>query len=300
MSNTAYSQNSSPQLNFLQINSFPQVEEEEEESKVIEVQSLSSSDEVEDEKESFPSLCSSRSSYDNISLNFFKNKTSAQNFLCSICQNIPNPSKAIQVQCCHNIFCKQCLLSWFMIKQTCPLCKSQFTNSNEKSSFNSCELIRKLKKVNKDKFNTINNLQIKCPDNCGWNGIVLDYKSHCDFCPEKIVYCKYGYLGCTFSGPRKNIRKHEESNDKYHLKLAKMTISQIKNEVSGKVTIHPHELKFMDSYDWECDGDTLEGGCISAQKGIAINKHGPRFMCPDCKFDLCTECFYYYYKKERK
>lgn len=295
MSNTTFNRHNilSPQLNFLQLNHHPQYEEEE--SKVAEIQSISSSD-VEDEQEDqkfkslFPSSCSCNT-YESISIENFLNKSSAQDFICAICQNIPNPSQSLEVQCCHHIFCKKCLFSWLALKQTCPLCKSQFSN------INNTESIQKLKKANKNKFSSINNLRIKCPDKCKWTGTVLDYKSHCMNCDEKLVNCKYEYLGCTFIDKRKNIRKHEDFNDKYHLDLAKMTIFHIKKEVTGKVRIHPHELKFLDSYEWECDGDAFEGGCRSSQDGKGVKKKGPRFMCPMCKFDLCTECFYYYLEK---
>ena len=57
-------------------------------------------------------------------------------------------------------------------------------------------------------------------------------------------------------------------------------------------TCHPHEMKFMRSLAWTCDGAHLEQGCEYGKKIFRSDE--ARFRCSQCDFDLCDKCIVRY------
>ena len=47
---------------------------------------------------------------------------------CKICYE--DFSKPILVNCCQNVFCGKCILSWFQTKRTCPMCRKNVTRDD--------------------------------------------------------------------------------------------------------------------------------------------------------------------------
>ena len=53
---------------------------------------------------------------------------------CGICKEIC--VDVIEVNCCHNIFCTECILTWFIMHFNCPLCRKNLLTTNlQKNKF---------------------------------------------------------------------------------------------------------------------------------------------------------------------
>lgn len=226
--------------------------------------------------------------FQNLQINTFINKEDAEDLICSICGNIPNPDNANEVVCCGHLFCKPCLENWLLIQSTCPLCKGDLSDETL--------MIKDLKLHSKLLYRKILKYKIKCPcESCDWIGSLNDFIKHSQLCTSQKRCCKYKDIGCTFKGNTSELSTHEENNDKLHLMLAMTKFNgENKGEIRRKVRIHPHPLIFRKSYSWICSGEEYRDKCRAKS---AYDSEGPRFMCEECKFDLCNECFLYYMEK---
>ena len=59
-----------------------------------------------------------------------------------------------------------------------------------------------------------------------------------------------------------------------------------------KTSVHDHEMTYMTTCSWNCDGKNLPKGCYS--KDSDFNKTVPRYRCDKCDFDLCDKCIVNY------
>lgn len=217
--------------------------------------------------------------------------------VCQICQNIPHPSHCLETTCCGYIFCESCIKTWTQSNNKCPICRIDI-NTN----------IRNIEICNKLLCRLLYNIDIKCPNNCNWQGKWDELKNHYKVCEGLLYECKYKNLGCKYIGTNKDIIEHENNKDKEHLEIIYNNfINNIysllnpehiiifdKDEVI-KVSCHPHPLKFVKSNAWICDGSEMEGGCLSGNR--EYGKDIMRFSCDDCDFDLCNNCAYKYVTK---
>ncbi|MCQ2818334.1 MAG: hypothetical protein MJ252_13790 [archaeon] len=216
----------------------------------------------------------------------FKNKNDADDLLCIICQNVPNPDLALELNCCGHIFCEKCLWQWIKDHHNCPLCKTEVGTQNL--------LSRRLRDCNKIFYRRMKRIEIVCPFNCGWMGELETFDNHIVLCSNVERQCKYSKFGCKYKGKGEDLKEHEEKSDKTHLDLANKFFDEKNSIVKGKASVHNHMLKFEYKYRWECNGKFMLGGCRSKSEGPMT---GPRFACEECGFNLCYLCFYYYMQK---
>ena len=87
-------------------------------------------------------------------------------YLCCICQMIPNPQTALEEENCGHLFCNNCLTEWLKSKINCPICKKKISK-------------RFIKDKNKIIYRQLMNLKLKCQEEkCDWKGIFTDYYTH--------------------------------------------------------------------------------------------------------------------------
>ena len=187
-------------------------------------------------------------------------KTNIEDYICCICQLIPNPENALEEENCGHIFCDHCLNQWLTKSQDCPFCKMKISK-------------RVIKDKNKMVYRHLINLMVLCPEeNCSWKGIWKDYSEHLKNNHNKLL--KSSYIS------------NVSINDKYELYKY------------YKATTHIHPLKYLDTTmdnNWACDGRLLPNGCLSGITGFRQTKNMKRFRCVQCDYDLCEKCMNYYY-----
>ena len=187
-------------------------------------------------------------------------KTNIEDYICCICQLIPNPENALEEENCGHIFCDHCLNQWLTQSKDCPFCKMKISK-------------RVIKDKNKMVYRHLINLMVLCPEeNCSWKGIWKDYSEHLKNNHNKLL--KSSYIS------------NVSINDKYELYKY------------YKATTHMHPLKFLDTTmdnNWACDGRLLPNGCLSGITGFRQTKNMKRFRCVQCDYDLCEKCMNYYY-----
>ena len=81
-----------------------------------------------------------------------------EDYLCCICQLIPNYQSAVEEKNCGHIFCNDCITKWEQKNNQCPFCKSKIDTRN-------------IEKENKLVYRFLINLIVKCQkENCKWKG----------------------------------------------------------------------------------------------------------------------------------
>ena len=186
-----------------------------------------------------------------------------EDYICCICQLIPNPETALEEENCGHLFCNTCLLDWLKKSVICPFCKMTITR-------------RIVKEKNKIVYRHLINLIVICQEeNCKWKGIYKDYIEHLKNSHNKIMEINNNINNIIIS-----------SSGKYELYKY------------YKATTHNHPLKFLDTTmdnGWSCDGRHIAGGCLSGINNFHQTKNIKRFRCIQCNYDLCEKCMNNYY-----
>lgn len=156
-----------------------------------------------------------------INTNYFICQSEIEDFICSICQCVPNPNTALEESKCGHIFCSKCLRSWMEKKFTCPFCRAD------------C-LIRALKTNNKFVYRLMMKFKINCPHNCSWKGELASLEAHLERCAKLNIPCKFDYIGCKFKGTSLNKTNHENNDDKIHFTLAIQHIKRLENKLNDQ------------------------------------------------------------------
>ena len=184
------------------------------------------------------------------------NQINVEDYICCICQLIPNPQTALEDENCGHLFCDSCLDQWLKAKTTCPICKNKISK-------------RLIKEKNKMVYRQLSNLKLKCPeDDCTWKGIWGIYYDHLKNSHNIIIEINNNY---TF----------------YELyKYYKSTIHEHPLKYLGTT---------MDNKSWYCDGKYLPDTCLSGIEDCTQTKDHKRFRCFQCDYDLCEKCMNKYY-----
>ena len=81
-----------------------------------------------------------------------------EDYLCCICQLIPNYHSVLEEKECGHLFCSDCMSNWLKKSDKCPFCKKKITTRN-------------VEKENKLIYRSLINLVVKCQkENCNWKG----------------------------------------------------------------------------------------------------------------------------------
>ena len=108
------------------------------------------------------------SDYNNLDPDFLNesSRINIEDYICCICQYIPNPETAIEEENCGHLFCKICLNQWLDKSKECPFCKEIIIQ-------------RIVKNKNKLVYRYLINLVVICQENnCKWKGILKEYNEH--------------------------------------------------------------------------------------------------------------------------
>ena len=93
-------------------------------------------------------------------------KNDIEDYICCICQLIPNPQICLEEENCGHLFCYSCMNDWLKKSKNCPFCKSAISK-------------RSIKDKNKIVYRHLINLVILCQEeNCDWKGIWKEYAEH--------------------------------------------------------------------------------------------------------------------------
>ena len=89
-----------------------------------------------------------------------------EDYICCICQLIPNYHSALEEVNCGHLFCFDCLTEWLKKSNKCPFCKENI-------------ITRNIEHENKIVYRFLINLIVKCQkDNCSWKGQWNELKEH--------------------------------------------------------------------------------------------------------------------------
>ena len=213
-------------------------------------------------------------------------------YACMNCGYIPTPNSAYEKICCAKILCEECFNEFTKGETKCEKCEK------EKVEF------RKIKDKNKSLYKILKNLNIKCPFKCDWNGKFSDLEKHSFECKFGKRHCIYKLIGCTFAGINEKVKEHEDKSEHEHFEMAlkfikenKIEKTKIKFELGYKIKVncHPHEMMYMTSFDWCCDGRKLPHGCYGYSQDTVFPMTKARFRCRQCDFDLCEKCVVHYF-----
>ena len=95
-------------------------------------------------------------------------KSNIEDYICCICQFIPNPETALEEENCGHLFCEKCISKWLVKSQKCPFCKEIISK-------------RSVKDKNKIVYRQLINLIVLCQEeNCQWKGMLKEYDEHLD------------------------------------------------------------------------------------------------------------------------
>ena len=208
---------------------------------------------------------------------------------CIICGLIPSPETAFEKIDNGKLICEECHKNRPEEKKDTP------KNEENKIKY------RKIKDENKVFYKFFKNLKLKCPNKCEWEGALCDLNKHLNICIYGSRYCKYITVGCEFFGENKRVIEHEKDNDKLHLEMAikyikinNITKKKLQFKLGEKcmTSVHSHEMTYMHSRNWYCDGRLLPKGCYSIN--YSFDRSQARFRCAQCDFDLCDKCIVKY------
>ena len=222
---------------------------------------------------------------------------------CISCGLIPSPETAFEKIDEGKLICEECFKKTTPNENQEPKEEKEKEKEKDKKKEKEKEKpkYRKIKDKNKVFYKMFKNLKIKCPYKCDWEGNWIDLDNHLKICKYGFRYCKYNTIGCEFFGENNKVIEHEKNSDKLHLDMAlkyiqinKIVKKKIKFSLGEKcmTTVHPHEMVYMYSLDWNCDGRRLPNGCYSVNYSFPRDK--ARYRCRRCDFDLCDKCIVKY------
>ena len=109
-------------------------------------------------------------------------KTNIEDFICCICQCIPNPETCLEEENCGHFFCQNCINQWLKKNNSCPFCKGIISK-------------RSIKDKNKAIFRHLINLVVLCQkENCKWKGIWKEYFDHLKKDHNSIIVGQGNYI----------------------------------------------------------------------------------------------------------
>ena len=95
-----------------------------------------------------------------------ESKKNIEDYICCICQLIPNYNSALEEINCGHLFCGDCLTKWLKKDNKCPFCKAKVAT-------------RKVEKDNKIAYRFLINLIVKCQEEkCNWKGPWNELDNH--------------------------------------------------------------------------------------------------------------------------
>lgn len=154
----------------------------------------------------------------------------SDDLICCICQGLLTSTMELT---CGHVFCEGCIMNWFEMKESCPMCKAEIDIEIDVNP-SKC-LDRMVSKVN-----------VSCAY-CDWKGENLDFKNHsnpefrdccqyllttCDSCDHKVRkkdmdthvkdICEFRYVVCEFCKSDDvvycELKDHYEECPKYEVK----------------------------------------------------------------------------------
>ena len=187
-------------------------------------------------------------------------QTGIEDYICCICQLIPNPETALEEENCGHLFCNTCIANWSKKSKACPFCKMTIST-------------RIIKEKNKMIYRHLINLMVICQEeNCKWKGIYKDYIEHLKNSHNKIMEINNNINNIIIT-----------SSGKYELYKY------------YKATTHNHPLKFLDTTmdnGWRCNSCQIISGLRNNNNS---HKNIKRYRCVQCDYDLCENCMNKYY-----
>ena len=226
-------------------------------------------------------------------------KSNIEDYICCICQFIPNCETAIEEENCGHLFCQICLNNWIKKMNKCPFCKEIISQ-------------RKIKDKNKLVYRFLINLLVLCKDeNCKWKGTLKEYYEHLKKHDNKI---QKQYNNNINNNNYNNYINHNNNDNNDNIIDNNINNNNINNNNNNninnnfnfelykyyKATVHEHPLKFLDltlANNWCCDGRSLPSKCLSGITDFNQSKGLKRFRCVSCDFDLCLRCMENYYDR---
>ena len=185
-------------------------------------------------------------------------KTNIEDYICCICQSIPNPHTCLEEENCGHFFCQNCINNWLKKNNSCPFCKQIISK-------------RSIKDKNKVVFRHLINLVVLCQEeNCNWKGVWKEYFDHLKNFHNKII---------------------NEIKDNFNFELYKYYKATTHEHPLKYLDIT------MDN-GWGCDGRSLPNKCFSGIIGFGQTKGIKRFRCMQCDYDLCELCMKNYYDQK--
>lgn len=95
-----------------------------------------------------------------------ESKKNIEDYICCICQLIPNYNSALEEINCGHLFCSDCISKWLKKDNKCPFCKAKIVT-------------RKVEKDNKIAYRFLINLIVKCQEEkCNWKGPWNEFENH--------------------------------------------------------------------------------------------------------------------------
>ena len=187
-------------------------------------------------------------------------KTNIEDYICCICQFIPNPHTCIEEENCGHFFCHCCIDQWLQKNNCCPFCNQIISK-------------RSVKDKNKAIFRYLINLMVLCQEeNCNWKGVWKEYEDHLKNSHNKKI------IGLQENNNFEIYKYYKSTTHEHPLKFLDTT---------------------MDN-GWACDGRKLTNKCFSGITGFKQTKGIKRFRCIQCDYDLCELCMKNYYDQNYK
>ncbi len=127
-----------------------------------------------------------------------------QDYICSICTSILR--EPVQIECCGQLFCEECLKKWLERQKSCPHCRDyqlkyikdrrmkQNINASKiycPNRYRGCKVIITLRERYTHRDDCLF-VEVPCTNGCGVSILKKELQNHtAKQCPKKIVACQY-------------------------------------------------------------------------------------------------------------